>query len=239
MQRRVLVVEDEPLIAENITYALETDGFEVIVCDTLGAAAPLVGDGSFHLIVLDVGLPDGSGFDFCRDHCLKTGVPVLFLTARGSEIDRVVGLELGGDDYIVKPFSPRELSARVKAVLRRIEHAAGPEARKAEGGAVRRGVFEIDDTAKSIRYHGKALTLSRYEYRLLKVLVERPGRVFSRDELMERAWEEPDASLDRTVDAHIKKLRAKLREIRPEHDPICTHRGMGYSLQAAEPEGRA
>ena len=151
-------------------------------------------------------------------------MPAIFLTARSSEVDRVVGLELGADDYMAKPFSPRELVARVRSVLRRTQRAAASSPATA-------GVFSIDDEKKSIRFRGRPLELSRTEYRLLKVLVERPGRVFSRDELMERAWDDPAAAFDRTVDAHVKALRAKLREVDATVDPISTHRGMGYSLR--------
>jgi two-component system catabolic regulation response regulator CreB len=228
MQRCVLVVEDEPLIAENIKYALETEGFGVLWKATLQDAETALKDKAFDLVILDVGLPDGNGFDFCRKFCAPSRLPVIFVTARKSEIDRVVGLEIGADDYVVKPFSPRELTARAKAVLRRYERPEPMEPVIPAGKAA--NILEVDDTAKIIRYHGKALVLSRYEYRLLKLLAGRPGRVFSREELMQMVWEEPESSLDRTVDAHIKKLRAKLKEVRAEEEIICTHRGMGYSL---------
>jgi len=176
--------------------------------------------------VLDVGLPDMNGFElFKRLQQLDASLPVIFLTARSSEIDRVVGLELGADDYIGKPFSPRELVARVRTVLRRSQRAA-PVAVKSAPAA-----FAVDDEKKTIRFRGRTLDLSRTEYRLLKVLVERPGRVYSRDELMQRAWDDPASAFDRTVDAHIKALRAKLREVDETADPISTHRGMGYSLR--------
>jgi two-component system catabolic regulation response regulator CreB len=170
-----------------------------------------------------VGLADGNGFDFCRDLRSSSRVPVIFLTARTAEIDRVVGLEIGADDYVVKPFSPRELCARVRAVLRRSNGTGATPARSP--------AFAIDSERMRITYHGSLLDLSRYENRLLKVLVSRPGRVFTRDQLMDQAWEEPEASLDRTVDTHIKTLRAKLRKITHDHDPIKTHRGIGYSLR--------
>ena len=226
--QRILVVEDEPAIADTIVYALQTDGFEPLWCATCAAALDALKSQPIALAVLDVGLPDGNGFDlFKRMQALAPAVPAIFLTARASEIDRVVGLELGADDYVAKPFSPRELVARVRTVLRRLSKAGA-----VPGAApLASGMFAIDDERKRILFRGKLLDLSRIEYRLLKVLVERPGRVFSRDELMERAWDDPAASFDRTVDAHIKTLRAKLREIDPDADPIQTHRGMGYSLR--------
>ena len=219
----ILVVEDEPAIAETIQYALETDGCEVI-CLQVGNPVPdLLEQQAVDLIVLDIGLPDISGIELCKQIRKHSDIPIIFLTARSDEIDRVVGLEIGGDDYVVKPFSPRELSARVKAVLRRTavirtEDAAGNS-------------FSIDRIKRKIGYFGTVLDLSRYEYNILIIFLENPGRVFSREQLMERAWEEPEASMDRTVDAHIKNIRAKLRQIRPETDPIETHRGVGYSLK--------
>lgn len=221
---RILVVEDEPSIRDTIQYALESDGAEVVCHGTGGEALARLAAESFDLVVLDVGLPDGSGFDVCRRLRERQGVPVVFLTARSGEIDRVVGLELGGDDYVTKPFSPRELAARVRAILRRTRAGAPPP----DGAAPR---FVVDAARFVIRYAGVALDLSRTEYRLLAALVARPGRVFSRAQLMDAAWEEPDASMERTVDTHIKSLRAKLRAVEPEPDPIRTHRGFGYSLE--------
>ncbi len=226
-QSRILVVEDEPAIADTIVYALSTDGFEPEWCATGGDALAAVRAGGFALAVLDVGLPDINGFElFKQMQQIGGGLPAIFLTARSSEIDKVVGLELGADDYIAKPFSPRELVARVRTVLRRVQRSEASAAAPVSSAG-----FDIDDERKTIRLHGRALDLSRTEYRLLKVLIERPGRVFSRDELMERAWDDPASAFDRTVDAHVKALRAKLREAAPDDDPIVTHRGMGYSLR--------
>lgn len=225
----ILVVEDEPAIADTIVYALETDGFAVQWCSTGTAALDAVRAQPASLAVLDVGLPDINGFElFRRLQQVDASLPVIFLTARAGEIDRVVGLELGADDYVAKPFSPRELVARVRTVLRRVQRAPAPAASDATAKAT---VFAIDDEKKSIRFRGQPLDLSRTEYRLLKVLIERPGRVYSRDELMQRAWDDPAAAFDRTVDAHVKALRAKLRDVDAAADPISTHRGMGYSLR--------
>ncbi len=225
--QRILVVEDEPAIADTIVYALATDGFEPLWCATGGDALAAVRAGAFALAVLDVGLPDINGFELFKQlQQIGAGLPAIFLTARSSEIDKVVGLELGADDYIAKPFSPRELVARVRTVLRRVQRSRADAAPPVSPAG-----FDIDDERKTIRLHGHALDLSRTEYRLLKVLIERPGRVFSRDELMERAWDDPASAFDRTVDAHVKALRAKLREAAPDDDPIVTHRGLGYSLR--------
>jgi two-component system, OmpR family, catabolic regulation response regulator CreB len=231
---RILVVEDEPAIADTIVYALATDGFEPVWCGSGAAARDAQRDAPPALAILDIGLPDINGFELFKQLiAAQPALPVIFLTARASEIDRVVGLELGADDYVAKPFSPRELVARVRTVLRRLQKGAAAPASVAttQTAAAPAHGFAVDDERKQIRWHGRALDLSRIEYRLLKVLVERPGRVFSRDELMQRAWDDPAAAFDRTVDAHVKMLRAKLREIDAAADPIVTHRGLGYSLR--------
>jgi len=226
MSTPVLVVEDEPAIADTVVYALATDGFAPHWAASGEAALAAAAATPFALAVVDIGLPDINGLElFRRLQAAQPALPVIFLTARSGEIDRVVGLELGADDYVAKPFSPRELVARVRTVLRRSQRPAAVAAPAAAAA------FAVDDERKLIRFHGRPLELSRTEYRLLKVLIGRPGRVFSRDELMERAWDDPAAAFDRTVDAHVKALRAKLRAVAPGEDPIVTHRGMGYSLR--------
>jgi two-component system catabolic regulation response regulator CreB len=183
-------------------------------------------------VVLDVGLPDGSGFELCKAIRKSSSVPIIFLTARTAELDRVLGLELGGDDYLVKPFSPRELCSRVRAVLRRVRGEGGVGLGATAASSDRNGPgFVVDESRCAIAFCGKELALTRYEYRLLKTMVAHPGRVFSREQLMTQAWEEPEASFERTVDAHIKTVRAKLRAVRAEPDPIQTHRGLGYSIR--------
>lgn len=231
-RQTILVVEDEAAIAETITYALQTEGF-VPVWKTTGAdALAAAAEQPVALVVLDVGLPDMSGFDVCRELQRAGRVPVIFLTARSSEVDKIVGLELGADDYVAKPFSPRELSARVRAVLRRTREENAPVALTPPAhGRARFGIWQHDEARCRISYRGFPLELTRNEYRLLAALIVAPGRVFNRDQLMTAAWDDPGASLDRTVDAHIKTLRAKLRTVAPEHDPIVTHRGLGYSLR--------
>jgi two-component system, OmpR family, catabolic regulation response regulator CreB len=227
MVQRILVVEDEPAIAETTTYALNTDGFETVWVATGQAALDLLQYQQFDLAVLDVGLPDINGFDLFRQ--IGHQLPVIFLTARSGEIDRVVGLELGADDYIAKPFSPRELCARVRTVLRRLTKQQS--ANTAADQKLLNDIFTVDEERKRISFHGVALELSRIEYRLLKALLGKPGRVYSREELMAKAWEHPDVSLERTVDTHVKIIRAKLRAIQLEPNPIITHRGLGYSLR--------
>jgi two-component system catabolic regulation response regulator CreB len=229
MPSRILIVEDEPAIADTLVYALKTEGFSPEWRSTGREALAALAAEAFALVILDIGLPDLSGFEVCKQIRTRSAVPILFLTARHAEVDRVVGLEIGGDDYVVKPFSPREVTARVKAILRRsVPEKGNPLGYTSPGPA--RG-FAVDEERCLIRFQGVALLLTRNEYRLLKTLVARPGRVFSRDELMTAAWDDPGASFDRTVDAHIKTLRAKLRAVAPDADPIETHRGLGYSLR--------
>ena len=225
---KILIVDDEPSIVDIISFALETEGFSTMSCATGGDALVELEAACFDLIILDIGLPDMNGFELAK--CIRSSsqVPIIFLTARSNEIDRVVGLELGGDDYVTKPFSPRELSARVKAVLRRTGANSSPEVVKLIRGST---FFEIDDEKVQISYRNENIDLSRTEYRLLKLLVESPGRVYSRDQLMNHAWEHSGISLDRTVDTHIKTIRQKLKAIYPDHDPIVTHRGIGYALR--------
>jgi two-component system, OmpR family, catabolic regulation response regulator CreB len=227
--RAILIVEDEPAIADSLAYALRTDGFSAVHV-TLGSDALQVlqdGESDVALAILDVGLPDISGFELCRQIRQFSDVPVIFLTARNEEVDRIVGLEIGADDYVTKPFSPRELVARVRVVLRRL----APRAAAGNGSpATLRNGFEVRAAEARILFRGHALDLTRYEYLLLKTLAEHPHHVFSRAHLMDRVWTDAPDTLDRTVDAHIKSLRAKLRALDETCDPIRTHRGLGYSV---------
>ena len=174
------------------------------------------------LVILDIGLPDISGFETCRQLRRFTEVPVMFLSARDGEIDRVVGLEIGADDYVVKPFSPREVAARVKAILKRVAPREMPAASAP-------GVFQIDDAAFRIHYHGQALSLTRHEFRLLRTLLGQPRRVYSREQLLDALGVASEAGYERNIDSHIKSLRSKLRSVAAQAEPIQTHRGLGYS----------
>ena len=220
---RVVVVEDEPAVADTIVYALRTDGCDVDWVTTGAALRATLETGNVDLVVLDVGLPDVHGFDLCREIRRSHDMPIVFLTARSEETDRVVGLEIGGDDYVVKPFSPRELSARVRAILRRARLGRDDAARSPSP-------IEVDRRRRTIRYFGETLDLTRTEYRLLTALAAHPGWVFSRSRLLELLWEDAGATTDRAVDSHVKSLRAKLRAVRPDFDPIETRRGEGYAL---------
>jgi two-component system catabolic regulation response regulator CreB len=223
MAQRILLLEDEQAIADTLLYTLTSEGFEVqhvrLVSDALSAFAAQAPD----LAILDVGVPDGNGFDVCRAIRKTSELPIVFLTARNEEIDRILGLELGADDYVSKPFSPREVCARVRAILRR--SAARPAAPTTEAAPL-----QLDETAQRIRCAGQPLALTRYEYLLLATLLKRPQRIFSRAELMDLVWGDAPDTADRTVDAHVKLLRAKLREAGASAELIQTHRNMGYSL---------
>ncbi|HDZ8838019.1 beta-lactam response regulator transcription factor BlrA [Aeromonas veronii] len=224
MQKRVIwLVEDEASIADTLIYALQTDGFEVEwfmlgqqLLTRLEQTRP-------DFLILDVGLPDISGFELCKQVRALTDIPLMFLTARSEEIDRLIGLEIGADDYVAKPFSPREVCARVRVILRRSQPAAPQPS----------ALLVLDEERARIHFRGQPLTLTRYEYLLLKTLMQAPGRVYSRQQLMDLVWQDAEESLDRTVDTHIKTIRAKLREHDPEANLILTHRGLGYSLELA------
>ncbi|MDZ7921485.1 two-component system response regulator CreB [Rhodoferax sp.] len=240
LKPRILLVEDESGIADTLQYVLSTDGFAPVWASTAEEAIRLFAAEPPALAVLDVGLPDLNGFElFRRLQALPGGsqVPMLFLTARSDEIDRVVGLELGADDYIAKPFSPRELVARVRTILRRSARpVTAPVPAPAPAAPVSApAIWALDEERHQIRFYGKALELSRYEYGVLRLLVQKPGRVFTRDELLLQVWGGDNDSFDRTVDAHIKTLRAKLKAVAPTLEPIRTLRGTGYALNEELP----
>ncbi len=223
----VLLVEDEPAIADTLIYAFGTECFEVTHVLTGADALAAFARDAHDIVILDIGLPDMTGIDVCRHLRETSAVPLLFLTARNGEVDRILGLELGGDDYVTKPFSPREIVARVRAILRRSRAPKTGESAASEDMAT--GVFHHDAAAMRIHCHGVTLDLTAHEYKLLLVLLEKPGRVFTRDQLLDHAWEDPGAVTDRTIDAHIKSIRAKMRAVRAgAEDHIQTRRGLGY-----------
>ncbi len=216
---RILLVEDEGAIAQTIEFALRAEGFETAHALNGRDALRIVADDAFDLVLLDVGLPDIDGYALLRELRRSRDLPAIFLTARHAEAERVLGLELGADDYVAKPFSPRELVARVRAVLRR------GRAQQSLAG------LEHDAEGRRVFFRGRQLDLTRYEYGLLAALLQRPGAILTRAQLMDRVWSDDRDSSDRTVDTHVKTLRAKLRDIDAGADPIRTQRGLGYSLQ--------
>ena len=225
----ILLIEDEAAIADTVLYALKSEGFAT-EWHALGGegVAWLQQHPDTALLILDVGLPDGNGFEFCKTIRRFSDIPIIFLTARNEEVDRIVGLEIGADDYVGKPFSPRELAARVKAILKR--SVVINQAKHATTD------FEVDTARARIRFHGNVLDLTRYEYLLLKMLLQQPERIYSRPQIMEQVWSDAEESLERVVDTHIKTLRAKLRAAHDGDDPIKTHRGMGYSVSGSAHE---
>ena len=222
MSAHILLVEDDLPIAENVVMGLEREGFTCTHVMLGSTCLDTLSSTQIDLAILDVGLPDTNGFELCKAIRRTSNLPIIFLTARSDEIDRVVGLEIGADDYILKPFSPRELVARVKTILRRSQ----PEPRQLPQAT---GTFQIDEARACILYSGTPLDLTRAEFYLLRALALAPQKVFSRQALMDAAGL-ADASLERVIDTHIKSLRAKLATLAPGHDLIRTHRGFGYSL---------
>ncbi|UVM16442.1 two-component system response regulator CreB [Pseudomonas sp. B21-023] len=217
----ILIVEDESAIADTLIYALQADGHSTEWVTLGSAAVEQQRLRPADLVILDIGLPDISGFETCRQLRRFSEVPVMFLSARDAEIDRVLGLEIGADDYVVKPFSPREVAARVRAILKRM----APRAEVVSESAL----FQLDTLAMRISYRGQALALTRHEFRLLQSLLEQPRRVFSREQLLDGLGVASDVGYERTIDSHIKSLRAKLRQVAPDAEAIQTHRGLGYS----------
>lgn len=226
MKPAILVVDDDLAVCELLRDVLSEHVFTVHVCHNgLDAIATTARHPEIALVLLDMVLPDINGLMVLTQlQKQRPELPVIMLTGLGSESDVVVGLEMGADDYIAKPFSPREVCARVRTVLRRFQKAT------VQSSLLRVGQFELDEEAAIIRWCGEILPLTRYEFLLLKTLLHAPGRVFSRQQLMDLVWTDAEESFDRTVDTHIKTLRAKLRAVNGDVSPINTHRGMGYSL---------
>lgn len=222
---KVLLIEDEPAIADTVVYALESEGYAVEWQNTGAQGLVSIGRESPDIVILDIGLPDMNGFEVFQKIRTIAALPVIFLTARNIEIDKVTGLEMGADDYVVKPFSPRELTARVRAVLRRTQNAEVKPDEKSERNT---GPFLIDYPRWTVSYQASQLDLTRHEFEILTTLIKKPGKIFSREMLLSLAWDAPEHRLDRTVDAHVKNIRAKLRAIDDELDPIKTKRGVGY-----------
>ena len=234
-KKQILCVEDDAAILMPLRYALEREDWVVSWANTGTQAIAMVEQQTFDFIILDVGLPDINGFEVCKKIRHFNQTPLLFLTARDDEIDRIVGLEIGADDYCTKPFSSREIVSRIKAIWRRMEIQNQLQQQNkttlVDVKATTSKTWQCQDESIQIQYLGTALQLTRYEYRLLKLLIDHPEQVFSRQQLMDHIWEHPEHSLERTVDTHIKGLRQKLRYISTEHDPIITHRGFGYSMK--------
>jgi DNA-binding response OmpR family regulator len=223
---RILVVDDEPPIVDVLVYNLEREGHTVVVARDGQEALDSARREDPDLIILDLMLPRLDGLEVCRDLRRDRDVPIIMLTARDAEIDRVVGLELGADDYVVKPFSVRELMARVKSVLRRTtQRPAGGEPQVVHAGAL-----VVDATRREARWAGHELALTAQEFDLLLTLIRHAGQVLTRDQLLQLVWGYDFLGDGRVVDAAIKRLRLKLRQAAPDTQPILTVRGVGYKL---------
>lgn len=228
--KRLLVVDDDRHLREIVTYALSREGYDVTAVADGRAALHAIEGGAFDLVVLDVMMPEIDGLEVCRRVRAKSRVPIVFLSSRDEELDRVVGLELGGDDYVTKPFSPRELAARVRAVLRRMSPDA-PAPNREEPLAV--GALRLDPERHEVTAGDRPVRLTVTEFGLLRALLAQPGRVRSRSELLAAVnVDDEELVTERTIDTHVKRIRKKLRDA--GHDPIETVYGVGYRLRAAD-----
>jgi two-component system response regulator RegX3 len=230
---RILFVEDERSISEPFSKALAREGFEPHVAGTAARALELADSLDPDLILLDLHLPDGDGRDVCRTIRARSGVPIIILTARGTETDRIVGLELGADDYVVKPFSGAEVIARIRAVLRRTAPAAAA-ADAAPEEPISIGDLHIDLAARRATLRDEELALSRKEFDLLAELVRNAGRVVTREALMDRVWDENWFGSTKTLDVHVRWLRGKLGETAENAHYLQTVRGVGFRFRAPE-----
>ena len=221
--KHVLIVEDEKKLADILIAYLNKEQFRVTHYESGSGVSDWIKNNQPNIILLDLMLPDVNGKDLCKEIRQFSTVPIIMVTAMIDEIDRLIGLELGADDYVCKPFSPKEVIARVKAVLRRSE------------GDFNQGeiydAFEVNDETYSIKLHGDRLDLTPVEFRLLKMFIQSPGRVFNRDQILDNIFEDGRIVLDRTVDTHVKNLRHKLKTASPEHDYVRSVYGIGYSFE--------
>jgi two-component system, OmpR family, response regulator RegX3 len=225
----ILLVEDEKSITEPLTEALEREGFRPRIAGTASQALESARETAPDLVLLDIGLPDGSGLDVCRELRRRDDVPIIMLTARASETDRVAGLELGADDYVVKPFSAREVTARVRAVLRRAGGTAGSDSE-----AISIGELTLDPSRHEVSLNGTGLELSRKEFELLRTLMQEAGSVITREALIERVWDMNWFGSTKTLDVHVSGLRRKLGDDPRDPRYIHTVRGVGFRFSGPE-----
>lgn len=221
MTAPILIVEDETKLAELLEKYLQREGYATHRIADGAEVLPWLAGHPARLILLDLNLPNQDGLSLCREIRRQSAVPIIMTTARVDEIDRLLGLELGADDYVCKPYSPREVVARVKAVLRRL----APDAARPQSP------LEFDEERQQVRLQGQPLDLTRIEYQLLKLLAEHPGRIYSRDRLMDLIYPDHRVVSDRTIDSHIKKLRAKLKSAGSTQELIHSVYGAGYKLE--------
>lgn len=221
--KKILVVDDEESILKIVDYALSEAGYEVHLARDGGGAEFMFGQVRPDLVILDVMLPGKSGLDIARDLRASSDVPIIMLSARGDEVDRVLGLEFGADDYVTKPFSPRELVSRVKAILRRTE-GAPPE-------KIRVGELEIDSESRQVRMGGQVVHLTTSEYAILLLMARHPGKAFSRQAILSGLWDEAPVGDERAVDVHVHNIREKIEADQKSPAYVLTVRGFGYRLR--------
>jgi two-component system response regulator RegX3 len=227
VKTRILVVEDEPAISEPLAESLEREGFEPEVAGTIASAREAYQRRTPDLVLLDVMLPDGDGRDLAREIRRESDVPIIMLTARGEEIDRVLGLELGADDYVVKPFSMRELTARIRAIMRR---GKGPERR----GPIEIGDLRLDPASRTVTKSGQPVELAAKEFDLLNMLMASAGQVLKREQIMDEVWDPHWFGPTKTLDVHISWLRKKIEDDPSKPRYITTIRGVGFRFLAPE-----
>jgi DNA-binding response OmpR family regulator len=239
MSQRILMIEDDQRLAAMVAKYLSQNGFEVEHCENAAAGMQRLQASDtppFSAVLLDLMLPDADGLDVCRQIRSRpqplAAIPIVMLTAKGDPMDRVVGLELGADDYVPKPFEPRELLARVRAVLRR--HQGMPETAESVSRVLRFGRLEIDLDARMLRLDGQEKTVTAYQFNLLAAMAERAGRVLSREQLMDAVKGEPMDAFDRSIDVHIGRLRAAIEDDPKQPKRIITVRGAGYVFAKAQ-----
>jgi two-component system, OmpR family, response regulator RegX3 len=232
-RRNVLLVEDEESIVEPLREALGREGFDTSVARTAAEALELARAAEPDVVLLDVMLPDGSGFDVCRELRRESSVPIIMVTARGEEADRIVGLEIGADDYVTKPFSAREVVARIRAVLRRTDSRAGVEPAP-DGTPLRVGALELDVARRIASFEGAPLELSRKEFDVLALLAAEHGKVVTRERLLEEVWDTTWFGSTKTLDVHVSGLRRKLGDDPSAPGYLRTVRGVGFRLAAPE-----
>jgi two-component system response regulator RegX3 len=232
---RILVADDEVSVRESVGYALEQEGFAVTIATDGDDADSKLGEViDYDLLVLDIMMPGKSGLDLCRDVRSRSPVPIILLTAKDAEVDKVVGLEVGADDYVTKPFSVRELLGRVRAQLRRRELDRATGAGDPDGKSIDAGDVTIDLARHLVTVRGAPVNLTRSEFQVLRLLAERPGQVFSRLEIMEELWQSEFSGDVRACDVHISNLRQKIERDAQDPELVLTVRGVGYKL--VEPE---
>ncbi|MCX6386057.1 MAG: response regulator transcription factor [Solirubrobacterales bacterium] len=230
---RILLADDEQSIQTLLSYPLRKDGYEVVLASNGEEALDLFGRDSFDLVILDVMMPRIDGLEVCRRMRADSAVPIIMLTARGEEIDKVLGLELGADDYITKPFSMREFRSRVKAALRRAEMARSAISENSEAPVVV-GEITIDPTRRTVSVGGQGVTLTFVEFEILAAMARSPGRVFERDVLLTRIWGDSAYRDPRTIDVHIRHLREKVERDPAVPEYLHTVRGVGYRLDYSQ-----